>query len=254
MPSPVLMLAFVVNGKTLPQPPVHRMTALAVIACDPAGDELDRHHAVHPAVVDEQPGDEPLVVPRRPRRTSARSGTACAACGSRSCRRRTRCASSSCRRTRGPRRARPAAGSTGSPSARAAAAPGAPRRRTPRSRPGRRASRCRRWCRRCARRCVSSVGDHAGGAALGGHRVAAHRVDLGDHGDVGGAGWSRRWRWRRADRRRRPRPAARRGRRRTRPSLTAQLLVHQHLAVVVHDHEVDAAVVELLPVAAGTRR
>ena len=32
MPSPVLMLAFVVNGKTLPQPPVARITALAVIA------------------------------------------------------------------------------------------------------------------------------------------------------------------------------------------------------------------------------
>ena len=32
MPSPVLMLAFVVNGKTLPQPPVHRTTAFAVIA------------------------------------------------------------------------------------------------------------------------------------------------------------------------------------------------------------------------------
>ena len=31
MPSPVLMLAFVVNGKTLPQPPVARMTAFAAI-------------------------------------------------------------------------------------------------------------------------------------------------------------------------------------------------------------------------------
>ena len=28
MPSPVLMAAFVVNGKTRPQPPVARMTAL----------------------------------------------------------------------------------------------------------------------------------------------------------------------------------------------------------------------------------
>ena len=32
MPSPVLMLALVVNGKTLPQPPVARMTAFAVTA------------------------------------------------------------------------------------------------------------------------------------------------------------------------------------------------------------------------------
>src|SRR6478609_1254052 len=33
----------------------------------------------------------------------------------------------------------------------------------------------------------------------------------------------------------------------TTPSLTAQLLVGQHLATVVDDHAVDAAVVELLP-------
>src|SRR3954447_18028778 len=32
MPSPVLMLAFVVNGKTFPQPPVHRITDLAATA------------------------------------------------------------------------------------------------------------------------------------------------------------------------------------------------------------------------------
>src|SRR5437879_3210313 len=32
MPSPFLMLALVVNGNTRPQPPVHRITALAVIA------------------------------------------------------------------------------------------------------------------------------------------------------------------------------------------------------------------------------
>ena len=32
MPSPVLMLALVVNGKTRPQPPVQRTTAFAVIA------------------------------------------------------------------------------------------------------------------------------------------------------------------------------------------------------------------------------
>ena len=31
MPSPFLMLALVVKGKTRPQPPVHRMTALAVM-------------------------------------------------------------------------------------------------------------------------------------------------------------------------------------------------------------------------------
>ena len=31
MPSPFLMLALVVKGKTLPQPPVARMTALAVM-------------------------------------------------------------------------------------------------------------------------------------------------------------------------------------------------------------------------------
>src|SRR4051812_45853102 len=32
MPSPVLMLAFVVNGKTFPQPPVHKITDLAATA------------------------------------------------------------------------------------------------------------------------------------------------------------------------------------------------------------------------------
>ena len=31
MPSPFLMLALVVNGKTLPQPPVQRMTAAAAM-------------------------------------------------------------------------------------------------------------------------------------------------------------------------------------------------------------------------------
>ena len=31
IPSPFLMLALVVNGKTLPQPPVQRMTALAMM-------------------------------------------------------------------------------------------------------------------------------------------------------------------------------------------------------------------------------
>ena len=64
MPSPVLMLAFVVNGKTLPQPPVHRMTAFAVIAWICPRHQADRHDAVHPAVVDQQPGHELLVVPR----------------------------------------------------------------------------------------------------------------------------------------------------------------------------------------------
>ena len=32
IPSPFLMLALVVNGKILPQPPVQRMTACAVMA------------------------------------------------------------------------------------------------------------------------------------------------------------------------------------------------------------------------------
>jgi hypothetical protein len=32
MPSPLLIAALVVNGKTLPHPPVHRITARAVIA------------------------------------------------------------------------------------------------------------------------------------------------------------------------------------------------------------------------------
>src|SRR3954468_14878923 len=38
------------------------------------------------------------------------------------------------------------------------------------------------------------------------------------------------------------------------PSLTAQLLVRQHLAVVVDDHAVTAAVVELFPGAAAAAR
>ena len=37
MPSPFLMAAFVVKGNTLPQPPVQRMTARAVIASISAG-------------------------------------------------------------------------------------------------------------------------------------------------------------------------------------------------------------------------
>ena len=56
------MLALVVNGKTLPQPPVAEDDRLRGDRPDPSGAQLDRHHAVHPAVVDEQPGHEPLVV------------------------------------------------------------------------------------------------------------------------------------------------------------------------------------------------
>src|SRR3954454_15277243 len=63
MPSPVLMLAFVVNGKTFPQPPVHKITDLAATArmrpvISSMGDD-----AVDSSVVHEQFGDEPLVVP-----------------------------------------------------------------------------------------------------------------------------------------------------------------------------------------------
>ena len=94
-----------------------------------------------------------------------------------------------------------------------------------------------------------ALGDHAGGTALGRHRVAAHRVDLRDDGHVESRVRSRRWRWRRADRPRRRRRAARRGAATTASSLTPELLVHQHLAAVVHDLPVNAAVVELLAMA-----
>ena len=67
MPSPVLMLALVVNGKTLPHPPVASTTARAVIAWIRPVAQLDGDDPVHPPVVDEQAGDEPLVVPRHPR-------------------------------------------------------------------------------------------------------------------------------------------------------------------------------------------
>ena len=64
MPSPVLMLALVVNGKTLPHPPVASTTARAVIARIRPRRQLDGDDSVHPPVVDQQAGDEPLVVPR----------------------------------------------------------------------------------------------------------------------------------------------------------------------------------------------
>ena len=57
---------------------------------------------------------------------------------------------------------------------------------------------------------LSSSRDDAGRAALGGHGVAAHRIDLRDHCDVGVSDRSRRSRWRRAGRRRRLRRRARR--------------------------------------------
>ena len=56
------MLALVVKGKILPQPPVQRMTALAVMARILPGGQLDGHHALTPSVVHEQLGDEELVV------------------------------------------------------------------------------------------------------------------------------------------------------------------------------------------------
>ena len=63
MPSPVLMLAFVVNGKTFPQPPVASTTALAVMAWIRPVVSSIATTPQHPAVVDQEPGDEPLVVP-----------------------------------------------------------------------------------------------------------------------------------------------------------------------------------------------
>ena len=69
MPSPFLMLALVVKGKTLPQPPVQRMTALAVMAwIFPVASSMATT-PWHAAVVHQQLGDEPLVVARDARRT-----------------------------------------------------------------------------------------------------------------------------------------------------------------------------------------
>ena len=78
--------------------------------------------------------------------------------------------------------------------------------------------------------------------------MAAHRVDLGDHGDVERPGRPPRSRWRRAGRRRPPPTISTSCVATTRSSLTPQLLVHQHPAAVVDDQGVDAPVVELLAV------
>ena len=92
-------------------------------------------------------------------------------------------------------------------------------------------------------------GDDAGRAALGRDRVAAHRIDLRDHRHVEpGVGLGDR------DGGAQARAAAAHDQDVVRgaiDSLTAQLLVHQHLSVVVDDHAVDAAVVELLTGAAA---
>ena len=63
MPSPFLMAALVVNGNTWPHPPVHRITARAVMASILPGLQVDRDDALHAAVIDEEPGHEPFVVP-----------------------------------------------------------------------------------------------------------------------------------------------------------------------------------------------
>ena len=247
MPSPVLMAALVVNGKTRPQPPVQRMTGPASDRAHPARSQLDGH-APGSAVFDEQPGDEPLVVPGcwyfsevwksvcsmwKPVLSAAnhvrwffmppKGRTATRPSGSR-LQGQPQC--SSCSSSRG-------ASLTNA-----------------RRRPGRRASRCPRSCRRRGRRAVV-VGDDAGSAALRRHRVAAHRVDLGDHGHVepgsglgdgdGGAESS----------------AAAADQEYVvvggyRVFTHPGLLVHQHLAVVVDDLPVEAPVVELLAVALAT--
>ena len=182
MPSPVLMLALVVNGKTLPQPPVHRMTALRGDRLDPAGRQLDGDDAVHPAVVDEQPGDEPLVVARdrvvlqrglEQRVQHVEAGLVGGEPGAHLLHAAER---------RGRRRGRPARRLHGQPQC----------------------SSCSSSARRLLDERLDGVlvaqpvaagdgvvgvlveavvrGDHAGGAALGRDRVAAHRVDLRDDG------------------------------------------------------------------------
>ena len=152
MPSPVLMLALVVNGIDPAAPPGADDDGAGGDGLGPPGGQFDGDDAVRSPVVDEDLRDVPLVVPDDVRDRTARSGRGCAACGSRSGRRRTRCASSSSRRTPVRRCARPAGGSTDSPSAPAGAARAEPRRRRPRPHPGRTASRCRTRCRRRARR------------------------------------------------------------------------------------------------------
>ena len=62
MPSPFLIAAFVVKGNTLPQPPVQRMTARAVIASMRPDFRSMATTPCDAAIVDQEPGDEPLVV------------------------------------------------------------------------------------------------------------------------------------------------------------------------------------------------
>ena len=62
MPSPFLMLALVVKGKTLPQPARAEDDGLGGDGADLAGGQLDGHDALAAPVVHEQLGDEALVV------------------------------------------------------------------------------------------------------------------------------------------------------------------------------------------------
>ena len=178
------MLALVVNGKTRPQPPVHRMTALRGDRLDPPGRQLDRDDAVHPAVVDQQPGDEPLVVARdlvvlqrglEQRVQHVEAGLVGGEPGAHLLHAAERADRDVPVGLPAPRAA---------PVLQLEQLARAPPRRTPRRRPGRTASRCPRWCRRRARRGCRRRRSTAGRAALGGDRVAAHRVDLRDHGHV----------------------------------------------------------------------
>ena len=248
MPSPVLMLALVVNGKTLPQPPVARTTDSRGDRPDPAGRQLDRDDAVHPAVVDEQPGDEPLVVPRHPavlqrgleqRVQHVEAGLVGGEPGAHLL-----------HAAEGADRDL----AVGLPAPRAAPVLELQQlarrlvRRTPRSRPGRPASRCRRRCRRCARRGCRPRRSRRPrrprrtrcGCASG--RPSRRRRRRGP-------GRSRRWRWRPGARPPPPPTRSTSWSATTASSLTPELLVDQDLAVVVHDLPVDAAVVELLAVA-----
>ncbi len=61
MPSPVTMPPLVFSRNTRPAPPVAMITALAWISRELAGRDLDRHHALHAAVLDDQVDAEMLV-------------------------------------------------------------------------------------------------------------------------------------------------------------------------------------------------
>ncbi len=149
MPSPVTMPALVLKRNSRPAPPVASTTALAR---NSSSSPVATCRAMTPTTAPSCTAGPARSTRRsvRSRGISARSGTACAAYGSRSCRQQTRCAPFSCHQSGAPVCGHRAGGSEGTPSAPSAPAPGRRGARSSPPLPAPPASRPRKPCRRSA--------------------------------------------------------------------------------------------------------